>query len=229
MLENTSHILNSSPKFLLDLASSVCMAYSNSEHGNGAIKNEVAAVVAVKMKELALELLDRKPAAPGGWNVITYENWNLPNIGQHVILYSNGGVQEDTYMLDQCDSDYGVGTYFWSREELDECPEVKPGDAWMPLPAAPGVKPLAVHDEYPMQPIIDGRFEKNPIVDMLVDNFNLNELSVWWQVNDIPQKYVEQIAQPIGYSIGGYSELSCVSDESVDSAVALSVSQKVKP
>jgi len=82
--------------------------------------------------------------------------------------------------------------------------------------------PAQQYSEYPMQPIIDGRFEANPIVDMLVDKVGLNEISVWWQTNEIPIKYTEQLAQLIGYSIGGYSELDYVSDESYGRAVKLS-------
>jgi hypothetical protein len=59
----------------------------------------------------------------------------MPNLGVKVIIYSNGAVQEETYTLDQGDSDFGGGEYFWSREDLDECPAVDfEKDAWMYLP-----------------------------------------------------------------------------------------------
>jgi len=70
------------------------------------------------------------PAQP--WNIITYENWNIPKLGQKVILFSNGVVQDESYTLDR-----GDDGYFWGREDLDECPEVKEGDAWIPWPSGP--------------------------------------------------------------------------------------------
>lgn len=67
--------------------------------------------------------------AESPWHVITNENWNIPKLGQRVILFSNGVIQNDSYTLDQ-----GDDGYFWSRDDVDECPEVKAGDAWMPWP-----------------------------------------------------------------------------------------------
>ena len=61
-----------------------------------------------------------------------------PAIGQKVILFSNGVVQEDIYMFDGGDvSDYSPPEYFWSREDLDDCPLISPDDRWMPLPSPP--------------------------------------------------------------------------------------------
>ena len=76
----------------------------------------------------------QQPAAESPWQFITNENWNIPKFGQRVILFSNGVIQEESYTLDQGDSDFGGGGYFWNRDDLDECPEVKAGDAWMPWP-----------------------------------------------------------------------------------------------
>lgn len=73
-------------------------------------------------------------AVPDGWNVVTNENWNIPKLGQRVILFSNGVVQNESYTLDQVDGELGCGYYFWNRDDLDECPEVKAGDMWMPWP-----------------------------------------------------------------------------------------------
>lgn len=87
------------------------------------------------------------------------------------------------------------------------------------LYASPVPAQQAEYPDYPMQPIINGRFEANPIVYMLVDHVGLNEIAVWWQENEIPVKYTEQLAQLIGYSLGGYSELSYVSDESYERAM----------
>ena len=59
-----------------------------------------------------------------------------PAIGQKVILFAKGVVQEEIYMLDMDGDDYS-DEYFWSRDELEECPLVKSGQMWMPLPKAP--------------------------------------------------------------------------------------------
>ena len=52
------------------------------------------------------------------------------------------------------------------------------------------------------------RFKKNTIVDFLAKD-RLNELSAM----DFPQEDWEQLAQLIGYSLSGFSELSYVRDE----------------
>lgn len=76
----------------------------------------------------------------------------------------------------------------------------------------------------PMQPIhLDSlgvaRFAKNRIVDDLLEfassrGFGLNEIAV----GDYSDDEHMQMAQLIGYSVGGYGELSYVSDESFNSA-----------
>ena len=64
-------------------------------------------------------------------------NDERPKIGQKVILFSNGVVQQDIYMYDQGDiNDCEVST-FWSRDDLDECPILKDDDMWIPLPPPP--------------------------------------------------------------------------------------------
>jgi hypothetical protein len=72
--------------------------------------------------------------------------------------------------------------------------------------------------KYPLQPMIDSRFEANPIIDHMLNYFDLNKVSIWCQQNDIDNKYQEQLAQLIGYSLGGYGDLSYVSDETYDMA-----------
>lgn len=74
----------------------------------------------------------------------------------------------------------------------------------------------------PMQPIYEDengtvRFQKNSIVDYLIENGNidLNQIATI----DAPREDREQFAQLIGYSLGGYSELSYVSNESYETAV----------
>jgi len=70
-----------------------------------------------------------------------------------------------------------------------------------------------------MQPIYrdtngDTRFQKNLIVECLLDNngrhLTLNDLAM----RDFPQHDWEQFYQLIGYSLSGYHELSNVSDAS---------------
>jgi len=58
-----------------------------------------------------------------------------PRLGQKVLLYSNGVVQNEIYYLNQGDE---VG-YFWDRDDLDNSPLVIEDDYWMPLPAPPKV------------------------------------------------------------------------------------------
>lgn len=75
-----------------------------------------------------------------------------------------------------------------------------------------------------MQPIIkddDGtlRFKENKIVRVLLDwatpkGMSLNELALM----EFSQDDRQQFAQLIGYSLGGYSELSYVSDADVRKA-----------
>lgn len=74
----------------------------------------------------------------------------------------------------------------------------------------------------PLQPLVlvDRvlRFEKNPIVEHLLDNGNMdmNYLAIWCHENNIENKYQEQFAQLIGYSVSGFSSLSYVSDETMN-------------
>ena len=68
---------------------------------------------------------------------ISVEN-GLPAMGEKVILFANGVVQEETYTVDHGDE---VGAkFFWSRDGLDECPPVKDTDKWMSLPNPPADK-----------------------------------------------------------------------------------------
>ncbi len=75
-----------------------------------------------------------------------------------------------------------------------------------------------------MQPIIKdkhgtARFKGNAVVERLLEvsqkaGYGLNELSYV----DFPKEDQEQFAQLIGYSLGGYSDLSYVSDTSCETA-----------
>lgn len=73
--------------------------------------------------------------------------------------------------------------------------------------------------DYPMQPIDNDRFESNPIVEWLATEVcDMNRISLYCQMNDVDNKYQEQLAQLVGYSVSGYGMLSYVSDESYDRA-----------
>jgi hypothetical protein len=62
---------------------------------------------------------------------------HLPSIGQRVILFGNGVVQEESYILDAADvSDYHT-EYFWSREDLEEGVPVTDDQQWIPWPSMP--------------------------------------------------------------------------------------------
>ena len=69
----------------------------------------------------------------GAWIDVDKE---CPAIGQKVILFAKGVVQEEIYMYDMDGNDYTTES-FWSRDDLEEHPLVKSGQMWMPLPKAP--------------------------------------------------------------------------------------------
>lgn len=75
--------------------------------------------------------------AQSQWVSVSFEHWELPAIGQPVLLCIGGVVQNETFTLDQGDDGFGGGEYFWSRDDLDECPAVAEGQSWMPLPSPP--------------------------------------------------------------------------------------------
>jgi len=62
----------------------------------------------------------------------------LPAISQMVILFANGVVQEELFMLDTLR--YPALGYFWNRDDIDDCPLLSPGQMWMPLPEPPEEK-----------------------------------------------------------------------------------------
>jgi len=80
-------------------------------------------------------------------------------------------------------------------------------------------------EKHPIQPLVrvDGiiRFKENKIVRYLLDNggIDLNKLAVL----GFDQGDHEQFAQLIGYSLGGFADLSYVSDETYDLAESLGV------
>jgi hypothetical protein len=78
--------------------------------------------------------------------------------------------------------------------------------------------------KHPMQPVYEDehgtlRFKPNAIVRFLLDDGpnNLNRLALLPFSNEDR----EQLAQLIGYSVSGYSDLSYVSDESAEEAIKL--------
>lgn len=65
----------------------------------------------------------------------------LPPLGVKVDIMLGGVVQDETYELEKEDDDWGLGKYFWSRDDLDECPSVNwENDMWMPRPKAQQVE-----------------------------------------------------------------------------------------
>lgn len=67
--------------------------------------------------------------------------------------------------------------------------------------------------KHPMQKIENGRFVPNAIVEWLLENggFDMNDIAR----QPFSQEDREQFVQLIGYSVGGWSSLSYVSDESL--------------
>jgi hypothetical protein len=75
--------------------------------------------------------------------------------------------------------------------------------------------------KHPIQPLVKDekgvpRFKKNKIVEYLLDQgpFDMNHLAV----QQFSQEDHEQFAQLIGYSLGGFGELSYVSDDVYNAA-----------
>jgi len=68
----------------------------------------------------------------------------------------------------------------------------------------------------PMQPIKDGRFIPNKIVERLLEvaPIDLNDIARM----EFPEQDRIQFAQLIGYSVGGFGELSYVDDETYGAA-----------
>ncbi|WP_020208997.1 hypothetical protein [Gilvimarinus chinensis] len=72
-----------------------------------------------------------------GWET-GCENW--PVIGGKYLITIAGIVQHETYEFDRGDDGMGGGGYFWSRDDIDDCPEFNPDDLWLrvdTLTAAP--------------------------------------------------------------------------------------------
>jgi len=73
----------------------------------------------------------------------------------------------------------------------------------------------------PIQPIKDGRFQKNAIVEYLLDwaterGMGMNEIAVM----DFSKEDRQQFAQLIGYSLSGYSSLTNYVDDDAYNAAA---------
>jgi len=83
-------------------------------------------------------------------------------------------------------------------------------------------KQLEINMKHPMQPLYFDdygtiRFKKNEIVEFLLDNgeFDMNKLAHI----EFSDEDREQFAQLIGYSVGGFGELSYVSDDAYYAAM----------
>jgi len=71
-----------------------------------------------------------------------YDKWisvkdEWPKLGQKVLLFSCGSIQEDIYMLDKFDENDCEIEYFWSTESICKCLDFSENDYWMPLPEPP--------------------------------------------------------------------------------------------
>jgi len=73
--------------------------------------------------------------------------------------------------------------------------------------------------KHPTQKIVNDRFVRNEIVNYLIENggIDLNDIAIM----DFSIEDREQLAQLIGYSLSGYSELSYVSDYSYQTSVKI--------
>ena len=58
----------------------------------------------------------------------------LPVLGQRVILFANGVIQNESFIMDEADVSDLRSERFWSRDDLDECPKIESGQFWMPWP-----------------------------------------------------------------------------------------------
>jgi hypothetical protein len=83
---------------------------------------------------------------------------------------------------------------------------------------------------HPDQPLIQDenhvtRFKKNRIVEYLLDNgpFDMNKLAML----EFDDEDRQQFAQLIGYSLGGYGDLSYVSDEAYERATTQSDERRI--
>lgn len=81
--------------------------------------------------------------------------------------------------------------------------------------------------KHPMQPIVidehgTPRFKANPIVRYLLDSggIDLNKIAIMAGRGLFSDEDQMQLAQLIGYSVGGYGDLSYVSEESINEADA---------
>lgn len=88
--------------------------------------------------------------------------------------------------------------------------------------------PAQAADAHPMQPILldptgRPRFKKNSAVEYLAEG-RLNEIAS----RGYSDEDMTQLAQLIGYSVDGFSELSYVSDADYERAVAAAPSQEAK-
>jgi len=77
------------------------------------------------------------PIQDDNWVTITNEEWNIPKIGQRVIVCIDGVVQNVPVKIDCTDPDIGCCKYYWDHKDFDESPFVKAGDSWMPWPTKP--------------------------------------------------------------------------------------------
>lgn len=115
------------------------------EKENAELKQRIAGLEAqtpsaLKEKLRSAEKYITELEAQTQWQVITEENWDVPRVGQPVILCLNNIVQNEIFTLYLQEGGFSGGKLFWYRDDLDESLPVKVSDKWMPLPKAPEVK-----------------------------------------------------------------------------------------
>jgi len=91
----------------------------------------------VEVKPLFERPVPAMPIQDDKWVTITNEEWNIPKIGQRVIVCIDGVVQNVPVKIDCTDPDIGCCKYYWDHKDFDESPFVKAGDSWMPWPTKP--------------------------------------------------------------------------------------------
>lgn len=134
---------------------------------------------------------------------------------------TKGGLLLSKVQVKHCN--VGKGPYRVLAELLLPIIEVPPDPTFEQRYREAMSNPDAIH---PIQPLIIDeqgirRFKRNLVVNRLYEwaagkGMGMNEMAKW---QDIPKEEFQQFAQLIGYSLGGYGELSYVTDEAYEAAL----------
>lgn len=142
--------------------------------------------------------------------------------GEAMAAYAERIKAEALWLADSCENEADLPLHKWALTCARSVSRVR-----QVADETPRTSLVNQRAEYPMQPIaLDEhgtvRFEGSPIISYLASEVtDLNHLAIWCAQNQIGQKYQEQLAQLIGYSVSGYGTLSYVSDRSFDRASAV--------